>query len=325
MKILAPAALVALLVALVGAVALTPELVFGRDDGAMPAALGHTAAHDAPQLACGPSAEPVKRFQLRAEPAPWTFTAGGAVDGWTFNGTVPGPLLCANLGDTVEVTVENRLDVPVLFHTHLPTNDTTAAAPGTTRTYAFRATTAGTFVYHDLASGHAGTARGLAGVLLVRNGTPDVDHEIVMVLGEVNPEVHPGSYAATVNGLSFPHVPHYVFERGERVLVHLVNLGPGEEHTLHIHGHRWHDAADARPIDNKFLSPHTAVAHPEIPLPAGVVSMTHALAEESADFLFLAETEGEWMYHCHVYDHINAGMTGMLTVVAPGAEAPHHA
>ncbi len=87
-----------------------------------------------------------------------------------------------------------------------------------------------------------------------------------------------------------------------------------EEHTFHIHGHRWLDVDEGRPIDNKFLSPHSAVHHPELPAPEGFIPLANALAADVAVFEFNASAEGEWMYHCHVYDHINAGMMGHLTV-----------
>lgn len=324
MKLLPAAGLILLLASLVAVVAFTPELFFGAADAEASAIVGHTAPHAAPQLACEAAAGGVARATLVAQETTWTFAAGASVPAWTFGGDVPGPVLCANEGDTVEVTVENRLPVAVSFHTHLPALAANAdVPPGGVGTFSFRADQAGVYPYHDLANGNVGTARGLQGVLLVRNGTVDADHEVVMVLGEVNAATFPDTYAATVNGRAFPRIPHYGFERGERVLVHLVNFGPAEEHTLHIHGHRWRDVGDGRPIDNKFVSPHTAVGHADLGVPEGVVAMTHALAADRASFLFLAESEGEWMMHCHVYDHINAGMTGMLTVLPRGGE--HHA
>lgn len=311
-----------LLAGFVGALAFTPALVFGEPDLAPEAGkVGHLAAHAAPALLCSPQPGGTQRHALVADEVGWDVTDGTRLDGWAFNGSMPGPALCANLGDVVEVTVENRLAVPLLFHLHLPSvGEAGPVAPGARATFVFTAAREGAHLYHDVANGNEGLARGLHGLLLVRNGTPDVDHEIQVVLGEVQPQVHPDTYAGTVNGKAFPRIPHFVFAKDERVLVHLVNAGPGEEHTLHVHGHRWRDAGDGRVIDNKFLSPHARTGHPDLPQYEGVIPMAHALAADTATFLFLAEEEGEWMVHCHVYDHINAGMMGMLTV----GEATHH-
>ena len=149
---------------------------------------------------------------------------------------------------------------------------------------------------------------------IVRDSIPEVDHEIVVLMGEFQPAYHPDTYAAVINGRAFPWMPRWNFDTDEQVRVYLVNAGPSEEHTFHIHGHRWLDADEGRPIDNKFLSPHSAVHHPELPAPEGFIPLANALAADVAVFEFNASAEGEWMYHCHVYDHINAGMMGHLTV-----------
>jgi FtsP/CotA-like multicopper oxidase with cupredoxin domain len=135
-----------------------------------------------------------------------------------------------------------------------------------------------------------------------------VDHEIVLALGESHPAGEDGPWAATINGRSFPDAPHLQFLQGERVLVHLANLGEAV-HTLHVHGHRWLDVGEGRPIDNKFLTPHEENA-----------------TTAQADFLLVAGEPGDWMYHCHIYDHINAGMTGVMTVLpADGSGGGPHA
>jgi plastocyanin len=48
--------------------------------------------------------------------------------------------------------------------------------------------------------------------------------------------------------------------------------------------------------------------------PEGFVGLSSALANDIAVFDIEMEAAGEWMYHCHVYDHINAGMMGHLSV-----------
>ena len=280
--------------------------------------VGHTESHSESQLACSPDDSSLKQFSLTAQYTDWEFTLGGTIDAWTFDGIIPAPLLCANLGDTIEVSLTNTLEVPVSFHVHLNPPEGVVnpeqVAPEQTGVFSFLADQAGTYLYHDLANGNEGTGRGLHGALIVRDGIPEVDHEIVVILGEYQPDYHPDTYAAIVNGFAFPYLPAWNFELGERVQVHLLNIGPSEEHTFHIHGHRWIDSDEGRPIDNKFLSPHSAVYHPEISRPEGFIPLASALVDDVSVFAFDADSAGEWMYHCHIYDHINAGMMGHLEV-----------
>ena len=320
---------VLLLVALVVAMSFaTPkEMLAERDPMAGQSLVGHTEAHTAPQLACevdGPLANgseesTIRSFSLTAKPVEWQFTSAGYVNAWTYDGAVPGPLLCVNVGDWLEVTLTNELSVPVSFHLHLRATpngsfNPTEVAPGGVGIYYFEAEQAGTYLYHDLVNGNEGLGKGLHGALIVRDGVTEADHEIVVIMGEYQPEYHPGTYAATINGFAFPWLPMWQFEQGEQVRVHLLNAGPSEEHTFHVHGHRWLDGGEGRPIDNKFLSPHSAVHHPSVEAPEGFVGLSSALANDVAVFDIEMEAAGEWMYHCHVYDHINAGMMGHLSV-----------
>jgi DNA-binding beta-propeller fold protein YncE/plastocyanin len=96
--------------------------------------------------------------------------------------------------------------------------------------------------------------------------------------------------------------PPLYTEEGKNVRFHVLGLGD-EVHSFHLHGHRWIDttggAADI--IDVKEIAPlqrHTFVVE--------------VSSNDGAD-----ETSGteSWMYHCHVFDHMQAGMSGMMNVV----------
>lgn len=308
-----------------------PEgLLSGIDPLAGQQKVGHIEPHSEGQFACDTENSAVEqeegiensiahKFSLTAQPTYWEFTAGAVIDAWTFDGAVPGPVLCVNVGDFFEVTLTNKLDVPVSFHVHLKATGNSSfnpveVAPGAIGTYYFEADQAGTYLYHDLANGNEGLGKGLHGALIVRDGVSDIDHEIVVILGEYQPDYFPGTYAATINGLAFPWLPLWNFEEGEIVQFHLLNAGPSEEHTFHIHGQRWMDIDEGRPIDNKFLSPHSAVYHSQIEVPEGFVGLARALTDDVTVFEVEMESSGEWMYHCHVYDHINAGMMGMMSI-----------
>ena len=120
--------------------------------------------------------------------------AGIAIDGYAFNGQVPGPTIRAKVGDVLEVEVTNDLDEDTSVHWHgleVPWEQDGIAwmmdpiAPGETRLYTFPLTRAGTFWYHP----HMDVAHqvdwGLYGALIVRDpNEPATDVDRVFVLDD---------------------------------------------------------------------------------------------------------------------------------------------
>ncbi len=94
---------------------------------------------------------------------------------WTFNGKVPGPMIRVRQGDTVQVTLRNdahsHMVHSVDFHAALGPGGGAAYSqtlPGQTKTFTFRATIAGLFVYHcgtPMIAEHM--ANGMYGLILV--------------------------------------------------------------------------------------------------------------------------------------------------------------
>ncbi len=64
-------------------------------------------------------AETVRDFTLEIMPKDIEFGNGAVWHAWTFNGTVPGPVLKVKAGELMRVTVINRHDMVHSFHTHL--------------------------------------------------------------------------------------------------------------------------------------------------------------------------------------------------------------
>ncbi len=114
---------------------------------------------------------------------------------WTFDNTVPGPLLRVMQGDRVELTLYNE---PSSSHSHsidlhAVTGPGGGAAitevePGESRSLSFTAKHPGLYIYH-CASGNAPThiANGMYGLILVepKGGLPKVDKEFYIVQGEL--------------------------------------------------------------------------------------------------------------------------------------------
>ena len=169
-------------------------------------------------------ADDVVRVALEA--APHTFeVAGRSVDGWAYNGQVPGPTIRLRRGQRLEVVLRNALPDPTTIHwhgLHVPFAMDGAGAmtdpvpPGGTFTYSFDVDQVGTFWYHP----HFDTARqvdlGLYGAIVVEDpDDPPVDAEIVAVLDawdeRSDRDEHHGLDGAhatvTVNGLVDPVLP----------------------------------------------------------------------------------------------------------------------
>jgi len=112
---------------------------------------------------------------------------------WTFNGTVPGPMLRVLEGDTVVLTLENRdtaMTHSIDLHAVMgPGGGATVmqVAPGLTSTFTFQAMRAGLYVYHCATppvDWHI--ANGMYGLILVEpaGGLPPVDKEFYVVQGD---------------------------------------------------------------------------------------------------------------------------------------------
>lgn len=173
---------------------------------------------------------------------------GPATEVWHYNGVVPGPTLRFEAGETLDVTLRNRLPEPTTVHWHglrppvemdgMPFLSQPPVAPGEDFTYRFPLTESGTYWYHPHVNGAAQVGRGLHGALIVEEETPpDVDREIIWVLddwrmdrearllafGARHDLSHGGRIGnvATVNGLLGLEEP---VRAGERVRLRLLNV-----------------------------------------------------------------------------------------------------
>ena len=157
-----------------------------------PPVLGVEAAEDLDP------ADGVVEYALTAGESRVELVDGERTDMWTFNGTSPGPLLQARVGDTMRVTVTNDLDEPTTVHWHglridvamdgVVHGDLPAIAPGESFTYEFVVPDAGTFWYHPHVRSHIQVEAGLYGPLIVHErdeDRPDVDADRLFVLDDI--------------------------------------------------------------------------------------------------------------------------------------------
>jgi len=161
------------------------------------------------------------------------------------------------------------------------------------------------WTYHSHVNGPQDIYDGLIGPIIVTSaaharadGTPDdVDKEFVTMYiifdeskpGMTDKQKEP-NLKHSINGYIFANLPGLDMDKGDRVRWHLIGMG----NEVDLHTPHWHGKLV------KINGTYTDVA--EL-LPASM---------KSGDML--ADNPGQWMYHCHVADHITAGMTSMYRV-----------
>jgi len=182
-----------------------------------------------PDLVADPARRPDVSVTLTARKQRLHLATGEEVDGYTVNGTSPGPTIRAVEGQLLQVTLVNA-DVPdgVTLHWHgveVPNAEDGVAGvtqdevpPGGSYTYRFVANHAGTFWYHSHQVSHTQVRGGLFGALVVSPRTPLATRDVLAVS-----HVYDGQI--TVNG----HVGHDAVpaRAGERVRVRVVNTDNG--------------------------------------------------------------------------------------------------
>src|SRR5215472_4680730 len=190
--------------------------------------------------------------------------AGTTYRYWTFNGKVPGPMIRVRQGDTVEVTLRNNpnshMAHSVDFHAALGPGGGAAftqAVPGQSKTFTFKATTPGLFVYHcgtPMIAEHI--ANGMYGLILVEpeGGLPPVDHEYYVMQGEIYTAAakgKPGLQQFSDLKLMEENPQYFVFNGavdaltqthamqakvGESVRMFFGDAGPNDTSSLHVVG-----------------------------------------------------------------------------------------
>ena len=223
--------------------------------------------------------------------------------------TVPGPLIEAEVGETVVVHFRNKLSAPVTMHPHgvFYANEMDGAYKGKwtdpggfvqrnrTFTYVWEARegTEGTWLYHDHGPmDPLPVFKGLFGPLVVRApGEARPDREFFLGFHTWDPSITglKGSYFC-VNGHAYAgNTPTLEASVGQRVAFHVYGVD-NFFHTFHLHGHRWQEP-DGGIADNKTFGP-----------------------ADSFRLEFTEDNPGRWFYHCHVFQHLHQGMNGWYLV-----------
>ena len=282
-----------------------------------------------------------RRFDLTVAETEWELLPGVTTTAVTFNGTVPGPVIRATEGDSVEIVVKNDLSEATSIHwhgLHVPNDQDgvsgvtqDAIAAGATYTYRFTVPHAGTFMYHAHGpNSREQIDRGLYAPFIIDPAGRDaleVDKEVTLTIGNwmigdasgAMPGMDMGRDNAsmsmeydyfTINGKSFPATEAIEVQEGQLVRIRFLN--PSQTvHPMHLHGT---DMAVIAKDGEPLAAPQR-------------LNVVDIAPGDTYDVVFRADNPGTWVLHCHDLHHAsNAGVEpgGLIVpiVVKPSGSVP---
>lgn len=184
---------------------------------------------------------------------------------WSFNGTVPGPMVRVRVGDTVEVHMKNHADntFPHNMDFHAVNGPgggagSNLAAPGKEGVFSFKALNPGLYIYHcasPVPNIPAHIANGMYGLILVDpiGGLSPVDHEYAIFQSEffTQPSAEAGIMELSMEKGLAEHPDHVVLngkagalvgegalqaKAGETIRLFMGNIGPNSASSFHVIG-----------------------------------------------------------------------------------------
>src|SRR4029079_214449 len=186
----------------------------------------------------------VHDIDLVTEEKTMTVAPGFVQHVWTFNGTVPGPVIRVRVGDTVRIHLKNPATSTaphsVDFHSsQVASNDEmTAINPGEQKLYEWKAEYAGVWMYHcGTAPALHHIANGMYGMVIVEpaEGLPKVDKEFALVQSEwyLGPQGQPVSLT---NASAAAPAPDFVVFNGvaNQYKDGPIEVGTGERNRIFV-------------------------------------------------------------------------------------------
>jgi nitrite reductase (NO-forming) len=184
---------------------------------------------------------------------------------WSFNGTVPGPMIRVRVGDTVELHLKNHATskFPHNMDLHAVNGPgggagSNLAAPGQEGVFSFQALNPGLYIYHcasPVPNIPAHIANGMYGLILVdpSESLAAVDREYAVMQSEffTMPSSEKGIMELSMEKGLAEHPDHVVFngqagalmgegelqaKAGETVRLYVGNIGPNSTSSFHIIG-----------------------------------------------------------------------------------------
>jgi nitrite reductase (NO-forming) len=266
------------------------------------------------------SSERTLRLSWRATETRIRIAEDRVVNGWTFEGQIPGPIVHCRVGDTVEFTLTNDGAVPHSMDFHAAQVDPKLAfrsvMKGQSVTFRFQPRYAGAFMYH------CGTApvlmhigAGMYGAIIVSPRVPlPPAKEFVLVQSEYYfaEEKQGGVLQMDYQRMlsTFPDVvcfngrpSQYIREPirvkvGDRVRFWVVAAGPNHSSAFHIVGEQFETVYLGAPPGSAIHGVQTF----SVPAGGGMV------------FELVCDVPGEFPFVNHAFGHGEKGAVGILVV-----------
>ena len=322
-------------VLLAAAIAVIATTAARRDSGVQRVDFGvvRTALAPAFEAAAPARSEArIKEFRIPMTHETIEIAEGVEYDGWTFGGTVPGPVLRVRQGDTVRITLVNESPMGHSIDLHsarIPMNEAfRTIGPDQELTFEFEARDAGVFMVHCGTPPvllHIMQGMYLAIIVDPEDGWgTDADKEFVLVQSEFYPEaeaeVAPGGaddpagpdYEAArardasyvvFNGKAFQYKDHpLTADVGDRVRFFVVNAGPNLSSEFHVVGAVFDRVyPDGDPA-------HALTGVQTYGVPAGGGTVFETVFEEGAS------GAGAYAFVTHAFADADKGAVGLIKV-----------
>jgi FtsP/CotA-like multicopper oxidase with cupredoxin domain len=241
--------------------------------------------------------------------------------------SVPGPMIRVTAGTSVQMRLSNRIDRRAVVYglqDHDGHADSVVLSPGETRHISVALVSAGTFFYHArTTSGAAVMGRTddsqLAGALIVDGaGEGPRPHERVLVMTAFDDTVKATGYpddhfqVFALNGLSWPHTEPTSLSLGDTSTWRVINAS-GHGHPMHLHGFHFVVESRGSELQDTVFAPDQRR-----------LAVTEFLRTTAAMRIsWVATRPGNWLFHCHLIQHIATSLRADRDGRAPTESHTH--
>ena len=214
----------------------------------------------------------------------------------------PGPMIRVPAGTEIRASLHNLLSKPAYvhgLHQHPgKPDDVIEVAPGETKQVSFTAGEPGSYLYwastskEDVASEYL-----MAGAFIVdAPGTTAADRVFVIQVWDKDLFRPTFDGVLAINGRPWPYTERLHAQLGTAEHWRVLNATPFE-HPMHLHGFFFHvDAIGDGETEHRYNEAERRMAVTEL------VDAGHTF-----DMTWMPERTGNWVFHCHILDHMMRG------------------
>jgi FtsP/CotA-like multicopper oxidase with cupredoxin domain len=233
--------------------------------------------------------------------------------------SIPGPLVRVPVGTEIQASIRNGIPGTTLRVFGLRDGSTPGGAAldipaGETRETRFQAAAPGTYAYWATTTGarlaqRFGIDSQLGGALVVDPpGSPSRDR--VFVLGLLTKSARSPVGVGTINGRSWPFTETFDYRVGEDVRWRVVNLSLSQ-HAMHLHGMYFNVLSRGDGVVSR--------AYDASEQPRSVTEFVGIGA--TFEMSWRPERPGNWLFHCHMHEHMAPDPESHLHGHQQGADA----